>query len=125
MCEGLRKLPFGIRFAEVQETVEDIDIKGGYIMTLAVSTEVVIYRDASPYTRLYSFRSESRAYGRRKRLTIVYAERNELSFVLIGSTSELWKVILPGEESQGNQLNSHQYFALLVNTNKPNKDLIG
>ena len=64
-------------------------------------------------------------YGRRKRLTIVYAERNELSFVLIGSTIELWKVILPGEESQGNQLNSHQYFALLVNTNKPNKDLIG
>jgi len=58
-------------------------------------------------------------------LTIVYAERNELSFVLIGSTIELWKVILPGEESQGNQLNSHQYFALLVNTNKPNKDLIG
>jgi len=52
------KLPFGIRYAEVQETVEDIDIMEGYIVTLAVSSEEVIYRDASPYTRLYSFRSE-------------------------------------------------------------------
>ena len=83
------------------ETIEDLDLCGGFLATFSVSSEVAIYRASPPYSQLYSFLSNSSSYLRRKRVSIAHLGGNELSLVVIGAKIELWKVILPHGEAKG------------------------